>query len=121
MKRFLISAAVAVAMAVPALATPAAHASELSYCGVTVVGSRSADHLVGTDCDDVIYGLGGNDTIRGRLGFDKLYGGRGNDTISDLSTLFSGEIHGGRGWDTCIVSEGSSVELFSCEQVVEVA
>jgi hypothetical protein len=102
-----------------AVSAPAASATE-PPCGITVVGGPHADRIVGTNCDDQLYGLGGNDTIRGRLGTDNVYGGRGNDLLTDSSTLSGGTIHGGRGWDICIVPEQSNVEIFGCEVIEEV-
>jgi RTX calcium-binding nonapeptide repeat (4 copies) len=121
MRRLLVAAAVTVAGFVPLVgAVPAAHASPVGICdGITVVGTPQADRLTGTVCDDTLYGLGGNDTLRGRLGYDRLFGGRGNDLITDNSFLFGGEIRGGAGWDICIVSEDSDVQIFGCEVIEE--
>ena len=119
--RKIITAAVSVAMFAGAFAlmAPAAHA--IPHCdGETIVGTFQNDRLVGTDCDDSIYGLPGNDVLRGRLGYDVLRGGRGDDVLSDLSFLVGGELRGGRGFDRCIVAEGSDVQIFSCEEIVEV-
>ena len=108
----------ALSMAGFAALAPAAHASDEEWCsGVTVVGGPHADRLVGTDCDDVIYGLGGNDHIRGLFGTDDLLGGRGDDLISDPSQY--GTIHGNRGWDTCVVRADSQIEVFGCENIIE--
>jgi len=46
-----------------------------------IVGTSSADVLVGADGDDIVDGKGGNDEIVGGLGDDTLQGGGGNDTF----------------------------------------
>jgi Ca2+-binding RTX toxin-like protein len=99
-----------------AIAAPAAHAEEECHYGITVVGGPHADRLVGTNCDDHIYGLGGNDHIQGLYGEDTLFGGRGSDVISAKG--YSGVIHGGRGWDTCVVPAASNYELYNCENII---
>jgi Ca2+-binding RTX toxin-like protein len=58
------------------------------------VGTNRGNKLIGTDSPDpnivdVIWGYGGNDTLRGRRGHDGLSGGRGPDTL-----------HGGPGDDS---------------------
>lgn len=120
MRKRMISIAAAAAIVGGGLLgfAPAAHASDEVWCdGVTVVGSPHADRIVGTDCDDVLYGLGGADHIRGLFGTDDLIGGRGNDLISDPSQY--GTIHGNRGWDTCIVRADSQINVFGCEDIIE--
>jgi len=130
MRKLIVSAVSAVALVGSlALVAPAASAhpskahaalTRIGDCdGITVVGSPAADRLIGTNCDDTLYGLGGNDILRGRLGYDVLRGGRGNDLITDNSFLFGGEIRGGTGYDVCIVSENSDVQIFGCEVIEE--
>jgi RTX calcium-binding nonapeptide repeat (4 copies) len=130
--RKLLTAAVSVVLfgATFALAAPAASASvrhsrtatEIDGCEYqpvnVVLGGPHADRLIGSFCDDAIYGFGGNDVIRGRTGTDVLRGGRGDDRISSLG--FEGTIYGGPGWDTCSVIEFSAVEVLGCEVVIEV-
>lgn len=84
-----------------------------------IIGSAAGDQLVGTSCNDAIFGRRGNDVIRSGLGYDLDRGGRGNDRIVDTSFLVGGEIHGGRGIDTCVVVADTLVQLYSCEVVVE--
>jgi len=123
MRRKLLTAAIAVGLfgATFAIGAPAASATEnpCEYVPLNVVlGGPNADRLIGSFCDDAIYGFGGNDVIRGRTGTDTLRGGRGDDRISALG--FEGRIVGGPGWDTCSVIEFSAVEVLGCEVVIEV-
>jgi Ca2+-binding RTX toxin-like protein len=47
----------------------------------TINGTSNNDNLIGTDDDDLINGLDGNDTLEGGLaGADTLVGGLGDDT-----------------------------------------
>ncbi|RXH10118.1 Hint domain-containing protein [Bradyrhizobium guangzhouense] len=87
-----------------------------------ITGSDYADHLVGDQGANVIYGRYGNDVITGNGGADQLHGGFGNDLItldgdggqawgdegddSLLVTAQSGSnnlLDGGKGDDTLIV------------------
>lgn len=64
--------------------------------------------------DDVLYGMGGNDTIRGGSVMspghaDTLYGGDGDDVISAGQHAYnSDELHGGLGNDTLQVAAGAN-------------
>ena len=64
----------------------------------------------GTDNDDFMYGLGGNDTLDGGGGDDTLYGGSGTDTLigGDGDDVLSG----GLGDDTLTGGDGSELFLF---------
>ncbi len=55
--------------------------------------------------DDVIYALGGNDTVSAGLGDDIVYGGTGNDTIDGGSG--SDELYGEGGADTLTGGDGA--------------
>lgn len=46
-----------------------------------IIGSEFDDDLTSTDDDGVIYGLGGNDTLRGGLDDNELFGGDGDDIL----------------------------------------
>ncbi|ETW93904.1 MAG: hypothetical protein ETSY1_37190 [Candidatus Entotheonella factor] len=46
------------------------------------VGTSGNDTIIGTNQDDVIFGLGGRDTLIGNDGDDVIFGGRGPDDIS---------------------------------------
>lgn len=77
----------------------------------------------GSPSNDIIFGFGGNDRLRGGNGNDLIFGGKGNDSISGGSgedTLFGGKgddqiagfrgddlIRGGHGNDTVIANEGN--------------
>ncbi len=90
-----------------------------------VIGSASADTLIGNNLNNVLNGLGGNDNIVGKAGNDTLIGGSENDTLDgnegndvlqgdagndrllgrqDNDTLIGGEgadtLNGGGGIDT---------------------
>ena len=47
----------------------------------TIVGSRTANHIEGTDRKDVIVARGGNNVIDGHKGGDIVCGGPGNDRV----------------------------------------
>src|SRR4028119_1482929 len=59
-------------------------------------GSAYADTLTGTDGNNYLSGLGGDDVLDPRLGFDEVDGGAGNDTLvldysrNDLGTFVRG-------------------------------
>ena len=75
--------------------------------GCTVIGTDESEQLDGTEGDDIICALGGNDIIRGLGGDDTIYGDSGNDEIragggDDSVVGGSGEdsVRGGGGVDT---------------------
>jgi hypothetical protein len=80
----------------------------------TYTGSRHGDDYGGFQrAGDVIYGLGGNDSLRAYTGADCVYGGRGNDRIAgmDGADLLSGgpgrdDIGAGEGDDRILVRDG---------------
>ena len=97
---------------------------ETNLDGTPTTGADSAEVLVATAYNDVIfmrggddtaYGDGGNDYIDGGDGMDKLYGGTGNDTI------FGGEgpdvIDGGDGNDL-IYGQGSGTAMNGSDQLI---
>jgi Ca2+-binding RTX toxin-like protein len=60
--------------------------------------SHFADRFIGSDLDDVAYGLGGDDNLAGGKGFDLLDGGDGNDLLEGGGD--SGDVlNGGDGFD----------------------
>lgn len=60
--------------------------------------TSQADNFAGSDWDELIYGLGGNDIIDGGKGNDTVYGEDGNDNI-----------HGGEGYDTMYGGDGDDI------------
>jgi serralysin len=80
----------------------------------TFTGSRFGDDYGGFgEGGDPIYGLGGNDLLRGLRGEDCVYGGPGNDRIAgmDDADLLSGgpgrdDIGAGEGDDRILVRDG---------------
>ncbi len=76
------------------------------YCDAIFMGDDSANHLVGSEGDDLISGAGGNDTLEGREGDDVIDGGDGDDSIvggggGDVISGGDGDdvIYGGSGDD----------------------
>lgn len=67
-------------------------------------GNFVANTLIGSDDDNVLSGLGGNDTLLGGLGRDFLYGGDGADSLDGEGG--SDRVYGGAGADTIIGGAG---------------
>ena len=83
-------------------------ADEAPVChGHTIIGTKRADHLVGTDCDDVIAGRGGNDKLVGGKGDDLLQGGKGKDQLLGGDGIDI--LQGGKGKDKLEDKSGSTV------------
>ena len=76
--------------------------------GLPVTGSTYADDLFGmTGVTNTIYGMGGNDVIRGGWGTDDtIYGGDGDDTIT-VPTVANVVIYGDAGNDTITGQHGN--------------
>lgn len=80
----------------------------------TYTGSRHGDDYGGFQfAGDVIYGLGGGDSLRAYTGADCVYGGRGDDQIAGMDgpDLISGgpgrdDIGAGEGDDRILVRDG---------------
>jgi hypothetical protein len=81
----------------------------------TVTGTGNGENLSGstTNGDDIVYALGGDDTINAKQGNDIVYGGEGNDTIqggNDNDTLYGDAgndiLDGGNDNDVLIGGEG---------------
>ncbi|VAW86915.1 Alkaline phosphatase, partial [hydrothermal vent metagenome] len=77
----------------------------------TITGTEAANTLIGGSDADIVYGLGGNDTLNGQAGDDILYGGLGNDVLN------GGEgddiLIGGQGADTLRGNRGADTYRFS--------
>lgn len=85
---------------------------------VVLVGSASADTLVGTRYGDVLFGLGGDDKLLGGDGRDGFSGGVGNDTLigGDGDDRFDGDtgddrLVGGAGDDELTGGLGADVMI----------
>ncbi|MCA0858827.1 calcium-binding protein [Phaeobacter italicus] len=72
-----------------------------------LVGSDSGDHLTGDEIDNVLEGLGGQDTIYGGAGHDMIDGG------SDYDKIYAGDgndrVWGGNGKDNVWLQAGDDV------------
>ncbi|MFO1036424.1 MAG: calcium-binding protein [Geminicoccaceae bacterium] len=62
-----------------------------------IYASDSADTLIGDAYDNLFWGRGGNDDLRGNAGNDSFVGGLGNDRID-----------GGIGWDTIYYNDAAT-------------
>lgn len=71
----------------------------------TFVGNDNRNVIEGTNVDDLIRGLGGNDDLFGRLGEDRLYGGDGNDELTGQPG--NDILNGGANDDAIIGNDGS--------------
>lgn len=86
--------------------------------GNDLVRGGSGDDLVdGGTGNDIVTGGGGNDAVYGYMGSDALYGDAGNDLIYSAGDSTYDEVHGGPGYDVCIV--GSEDDVFGCEEVYD--
>jgi Ca2+-binding RTX toxin-like protein len=74
-----------------------------------ITGTPLADSLMGGDGNDIIFGLGENDTLKAGLGDDEIYGGDGNDGIFGEDGQDYAE--GGAGDDTILGGNGND-ELY---------
>jgi Ca2+-binding RTX toxin-like protein len=73
-----------------------------------IVGTNKDDIIYGVPVTDVtIYGLKGNDYIIGGSGNTKLYGGDGNDNIN--AGFGNAQMYGGEGDDVLTGGEGNNV------------
>src|SRR5690349_17115370 len=64
------------------------------------LGSETADQLVGTAGDDIMYGFGGNDGFWGYKGADHIVGGNGHDIVyyNASSTGVHVDLRSGKGY-----------------------
>jgi hypothetical protein len=72
--------------------------------GRHIVGTKRGEYLAGSGYDDAIFGLGGNDTLRGGQGADRIFGGPGNDVITGGAG--ADRLWGGPGSDTIDALDG---------------
>jgi Ca2+-binding RTX toxin-like protein len=75
-----------------------------------IIGTNKDDIIYGVPVTDAtIYGLNGNDYIIGGSGNTKLYGGDGNDDIN--AGFGNAQMYGGKGNDVLVGGEGNNVIL----------
>jgi Ca2+-binding RTX toxin-like protein len=75
-----------------------------------IIGTNKDDIIYGVPVTDAtIYGLNGNDYIIGGSGNSKLYGGDGNDDIN--AGFGNAQMYGGKGNDVLVGGEGNNVIL----------
>ena len=84
-----------------------------STTGVSV-GSGNFDDLTGQR----VFGLNGNDTVRGTIGNDILHGGFGNDTIIGGGGL--DQTYGGPGSDIFVLNSGGTLNIRDFRQGADV-
>ena len=77
----------------------------------TIEGTSANEILRESNRNDVMYGYGGNDTIRafrfaGEM--DVLYGGAGDDYLNTADGDGRDTNYGGRGYDVCVGDGGDS-------------
>ncbi|WP_339950151.1 hypothetical protein [uncultured Albimonas sp.] len=75
--------------------------------GVTRVGTKKADKLVGKGGDDLLKGKGGKDKLLARAGDDDLQGGGGKDLLKGQGG--DDRLDGGKGRDKLIGGGGADV------------
>ncbi|WP_297922513.1 calcium-binding protein, partial [uncultured Campylobacter sp.] len=90
--------------------------------GITYVGGKGSDRIMGTDYDDILYGHDKEgkdddeaaDTLIGGKGSDKLYGDKGDDTLIGSFRLSDDgnmdELYGGDGFDTYYAGDKDIIE-----------
>jgi hypothetical protein len=113
MRRRTIMIMVIMALMVAVFATAA-------YAAI-IEGTSARDILQETNRNDVMYGYGGNDTLRafrfvGEM--DVLYGGRHNDHLNTADGDNRDTNYGGRGYDVCVGDGGDSFAP-GCNEVIK--
>ena len=85
---------------------------------MTIVGTNGDDELATMSMvGETIYGLNGNDLLKGFAGEDQLYGGDGDDKLvgnsaTTSTTADTNDIYGGDGNDLIIAGNGWGDEIF---------
>ena len=103
MRRRTIMMVVTMALMVALFATAA-------YAAV-IEGTSAGDILRESNRNDVMYGYGGNDSLRAHLysgEMDVLYGGPQNDYLNTADGDNRDTNYGGRGYDVCVGDGGDS-------------
>jgi Ca2+-binding RTX toxin-like protein len=86
--------------------TLGANVENLTLTGTTILtgtGNELNNSLTASAAGSILYGLDGNDTLRGGVGSDTLYGGAGNDHLDGGSG--ADLMVGGSGNDTYVVDD----------------
>ncbi|MEP3435859.1 MAG: Calx-beta domain-containing protein, partial [Hoeflea sp.] len=78
-------------------------------------GTSNGETVTGNEIDNELFGLGGNDTLEGRLGADILNGGEGTDTATYYRSAQGVIVNMGNGTGTGGEAQGDT--LFSIENV----
>jgi len=94
-------------------------AADIDAQGLTARGTEGNDTLQAQNGRAMnLFGLGGNDTLRGANMNDRLYGGDGNDALyggngDDVLSGGAGDdvLWGGKGSDTCLFGKGSGHDV----------
>ena len=92
-----------------------------AYAAVVIEGTDGRDILRESNRNDVMYGYGGNDTLRAfRFVGDRdvLYGGRHNDHLNTADGDNRDTNFGGRGYDVCVGDGGDSFAP-GCNEVIK--
>ena len=77
----------------------------------TIYGGNGNDTINGDDGNDTLYGDSGDDTLYGGSGNDSIYGGNGNDTL--IGGTGNDTLNGGNGDDTYIYNLGDGVDTIT--------
>jgi hypothetical protein len=78
-----------------------------------IQGTSKQDTLTESERNDTISGGDRGDTINASLygtDRDELKGNGGRDTLNADDTDSADTVHGGNGWDTCVVDPGDHVD-----------
>lgn len=77
---------------------------------LTFTGTNAGEQIRTTDNDDILYGLGGNDTLYSEEGNDTLYGGDGDDWLQ--ADHGNDILYGGDGVDSLYGQWGADIFAF---------
>ena len=109
-------------MMVAVMALMVATFATAAYAAVIIEGTNGSNTLYETSRNDVMYGYGGDDTLRAfRFAgeSDVLYGGNQNDYLNTADGDNRDTNYGGRGYDVCVGDSGDSFAP-GCNEVEEI-
>ena len=115
MRRRTIMTVILMALLVATFATAA-------YAAVVIEGTNGPNTLYESSRNDVMYGYGGDDTLKAfRFAgeSDVLYGGDQNDRLNTADGDDRDTNYGGRGYDVCVGDSGDSFAP-GCNEVEEI-